>query len=143
MFRSIHRFLIGRPLLNWELSHEKLPKWKALPIFSSDAISSVGYGPEQIALVLAVPGLLAYGYIPIVVLAVLVLLAIVTLSYAQVARANPGGRVSLSSRAPRPSASAGADCASRPGSAFGRTPSASGGTVVPALRPSQRPGETY
>ena len=96
MFRSIHRFLSGRPLLNWELSHEKLPKWKALPIFSSDAISSVGYGPEQIALVLAVPGLLAYGYIPIVVLAVLVLLAIVTLSYAQVARANPGGGGSYS-----------------------------------------------
>ena len=96
MFRSIHRFLIGRPLLNWELSHEKLPKWKALPIFSSDAISSVGYGPEQIALVLAVPGILAYGYLPYVVMSVLVLLFIVTLSYVQVARANPGGGGSYS-----------------------------------------------
>lgn len=79
-----------------ELAHEKLPKWKALSIFSSDAISSVGYGPEQIALVLAVPGLLAYGYFDYVVLAVLILLAVVTISYVQVARANPGGGGSYS-----------------------------------------------
>ena len=96
MLRLIHRLLIGRPLHNMELAHEKLPKWKALSIFSSDAISSVGYGPEQIALVLAVPGLLAYGYFDYVVLAVLVLLAVVTLSYVQVARANPGGGGSYS-----------------------------------------------
>lgn len=79
-----------------ELAHEKLPKWKALSIFSSDAISSVGYGPEQIALVLAVPGLLAYGYFDYVVWAVLILLAVVTLSYVEVARANPGGGGSYS-----------------------------------------------
>jgi len=96
LLRLIHRLLIGRPLHNMELAHEKLPKWKALSIFSSDAISSVGYGPEQIALVLAVPGLLAYGYFDYVVLAVLVLLAVVTLSYVQVARANPGGGGSYS-----------------------------------------------
>ena len=55
------RLLIGRPLLNQEISNEKLPKWKALAIFSSDALSSVAYGPEQILLVLALPGVLAYG----------------------------------------------------------------------------------
>ena len=49
------RLLIGRPLLNQEISNEKLPKWKALAIFSSDALSSVAYGPEQILLVLALP----------------------------------------------------------------------------------------
>ena len=64
MFRIIHRLLIGRPLHNREMIHEKLPKWKALSIFSSDPLSSVGYGPEQIVIVLAVPGLLAYGYFP-------------------------------------------------------------------------------
>jgi amino acid transporter len=96
MLSLMRRLLIGRPLHNMELLHEKLPKWKALSIFSSDAISSVGYGPEQIALVLAVPGLLAYGYFNVVVLAVLVLLAVVTISYVQVARANPGGGGSYS-----------------------------------------------
>jgi len=88
--------LIGRPLHNIELGHEKLPKWKALSIFSSDAISSVGYGPEQVAVALAVPGVLAYGYYSNVILAVLFLLTIVTLSYVQVARANPGGGGSYS-----------------------------------------------
>ncbi|WP_040682870.1 APC family permease [Thermosinus carboxydivorans] len=96
MMREIRRLLIGRPLHNQELSHEKLPKWKALAIFSSDALSSVGYGPEQIMLMLAVPGVLAYGYIGPVAFAILVLLAIVTVSYVQVAKANPGGGGSYS-----------------------------------------------
>ncbi|HML33627.1 MAG TPA: APC family permease [Sporomusa sphaeroides] len=75
---------------------ERLPKWKALAIFSSDALSSVGYGPEQIALVLAISGLVAYGYYPYAFFTVLILLAIVTASYTQVTRANPGGGGSYS-----------------------------------------------
>jgi amino acid transporter len=91
MMRELRRMLIGRPLHNRELAHERLPKWKALSIFSSDALSSVAYGPEQIMLTLALPGILAYGYMAPVAISILVLLAIVTLSYAQVAKANPGG----------------------------------------------------
>lgn len=88
--------LIGRPLHNREALGERLPKWKALAIFSSDALSSVGYGPEQIALVLAISGFVAYGYYPYAFLTVLILLAIVTASYTQVTRANPGGGGSYS-----------------------------------------------
>lgn len=88
--------LIGRPLHNREALGERLPKWKALAIFSSDALSSVGYGPEQIALVLAISGVVAYGYYPYAFLTVLILLAIVTASYTQVTRANPGGGGSYS-----------------------------------------------
>ncbi|MEG6584371.1 APC family permease [Dendrosporobacter sp. 1207_IL3150] len=92
MMRTIRRLLIGKPLHNNELAHEKLPKWKALSIFSSDALSSVAYGPEQIILTLvAVPGLIAYSYMAPISLSILVLLAIVALSYVQVAKANPGG----------------------------------------------------
>ena len=92
MLRTIRRLLIGRPLHNRDLPHEKLPKWKALSIFSSDALSSVAYGPEQVMLTLTlVPAAVAYGYMAPVVLAVTLLLAIVALSYVQVARANPGG----------------------------------------------------
>lgn len=69
-----------------------MPKWKALPIFSSDALSSVGYGPEQIAIVLAsVPTLATYRYFGPIVLAIIALLFIVALSYTQVVRVNPGG----------------------------------------------------
>lgn len=92
MMQTIRRILIGRPLHNNELGHERLPKWKALSIFSSDALSSVAYGPEQIMLtLLAIPGILAYGYMAPVAISILVLLAIVVLSYVQVAKANPEG----------------------------------------------------
>jgi amino acid transporter len=92
MMRELRRWLIGKPLHNRELTHERLPKWKALSIFSSDALSSVAYGPEQIMLMLvAVPGLIAYGYMGPIAISILLLLAIVALSYVQVAKANPEG----------------------------------------------------
>ncbi|HWR40124.1 MAG TPA: APC family permease [Patescibacteria group bacterium] len=91
MLREIRRFLIGRPLDNRELAHERLPKWKALSIFSSDALSSVAYGPEQIMLTLVAAQAVAYGFIAPVAISILILLAIVAISYVQVARANPGG----------------------------------------------------
>ena len=63
LFKTISRHLLGKPLENTKLEGEQMPKWKALPIFSSDALSSVGYGPEQIAIVLAsVPTLATYRY---------------------------------------------------------------------------------
>ena len=49
---SAKRFLIGRPLKSTELGEQKLNKTKALAILSSDALSSVAYGPEQILIVL-------------------------------------------------------------------------------------------
>ena len=52
MFGAIKRFLIGRPLKSYELGEQKLNKTKALAILSSDALSSVAYGPEQILIVL-------------------------------------------------------------------------------------------
>ena len=96
MFRMLRHFLIGKPLHNQELSEEKLPKWKALAIFSSDALSSVAYGPEQILLVLSIPGLVAYGFLGPIALAILALLFIITISYSQVAKVNPGGGGSYS-----------------------------------------------
>lgn len=86
MYNHLRKLFIGRPLHNRELAAEHLQKWKALSIFSSDALSSIGYGPEQIAITLAVPGLLLYGYIGYVAAAVLLLLAIVTISYVQVSQ---------------------------------------------------------
>ena len=91
MLQFMKRLLIGRPLDNREASLERMSNWQALAIFSSDALSSVAYGPEQIMLILAVPGLLAYGYLSNVAIAILCLLAIVTVSYVQITKANPRG----------------------------------------------------
>lgn len=93
---AIKRILFGRPLHNEEIAREKLPKWKAISIFSSDALSSIGYGPEQIVLILAVPWAVVYGYTWLVAAAILVTLGIVSFSYVQVAQANPGGGGSYS-----------------------------------------------
>ncbi|WP_445488692.1 APC family permease [Niallia sp. 03133] len=87
----IKRMLIGRPLKTRELGDQKLNKLKALAILSSDALSSVAYGTEQILLVLAGVGAIAYWYsIPIAV-GVLVLLTALILSYRQIIYAYPQG----------------------------------------------------
>ncbi|RTE09026.1 APC family permease [Paenibacillus whitsoniae] len=87
----IKRMLIGRPLKSAELGEQKINKTKALAILSSDALSSVAYGPEQILLVLVTVGAAAFWYsIPIGV-GVLVLLTALILSYRQIIYAYPHG----------------------------------------------------
>lgn len=96
MFRRIKRLIIGKPLKNEEIFSQKLPKWKALAIFSSDALSSVSYGPEQIAIVLALSGMVTYGYYLYAFLPVIALLVIVAISYSQVASVSQDGGGSYS-----------------------------------------------
>ncbi len=91
MFSNLKRLLIGRPLKSAELGEQKLTKTKALAILSSDALSSVAYGPEQILIVLITVGIAAFWYsIPIGV-GVLVLLIALILSYRQIIYAYPHG----------------------------------------------------
>src|SRR3954468_7907280 len=88
---TIKRFLIGRPLKSTELGEQKLNKTKALAILSSDALSSVAYGPEQILIVLVTLGTVAFWYsIPLAV-GVLILLTALILSYRQIIFAYPHG----------------------------------------------------
>ncbi|MGZ7443234.1 APC family permease [Paenibacillus sp. TH7-28] len=91
MLSYIKRFLIGRPLKSTELGEQKLSKTKALAILSSDALSSVAYGPEQILLVLMVVGAIAYWYSIPIAAGVLVLLVALILSYRQIIFAYPHG----------------------------------------------------
>ena len=91
MISVLKRFLIGRPLKSNELGEQKLNKTKALAILSSDALSSVAYGPEQILIVLVTLGAAAFWYsIPIAV-GVLILLTALILSYRQIIFAYPHG----------------------------------------------------
>lgn len=84
MFSSIKRFLIGRPLKSTELGEQKISKTKALAILSSDALSSVAYGPEQILLVLISVSVAAFWYSIPIAIGVLILLVALILSYRQV-----------------------------------------------------------
>jgi len=85
------RILFGRQLSNEEDAFERLPKKLALPIFSSDAISSSAYATEEILRVLVVGGASAVVFSIPVAIAIVVMLAIVSTSYRQVCRAYPSG----------------------------------------------------
>ncbi len=83
--------LFGRPLSIHEEIEERLPKKKALAIFSSDPISSSAYATEEIlrVLVLAGAGFLFLS-LPIAA-AIALLLFIVSTSYRQIGYAYPSG----------------------------------------------------
>ncbi|GGA12055.1 amino acid permease [Paenibacillus marchantiophytorum] len=91
MWYALKRFLIGQPLKSADLGEQKLNKTKALAILSSDALSSVAYGPEQILIVLITIGAVAFWYTIPIAVGVLVLLLALILSYRQIIFAYPHG----------------------------------------------------
>ncbi|MGH2755163.1 MAG: APC family permease [Actinomycetota bacterium] len=88
---ALKRMMLGRPMSSGELEHTLLPKWIALPVFSSDALSSVAYATQEILLVLGAVSLSATGRVVPISIAVAVLLALVVISYRQTVRAYPQG----------------------------------------------------
>jgi len=85
------RLLLGRPFRSDRLSHTLLPKRIALPVFASDAMSSVAYAPQEIFLVLSIAGVSAYAYTPWIGLAVAAVMLVVVASYRQNVHAYPSG----------------------------------------------------
>ncbi|WP_173076288.1 APC family permease [Phytohabitans rumicis] len=87
----LKRLLVGRPFKSDRLQHTLLPKRIALPVFASDALSSVAYAPDEILLTLSIAGAGAYLYSPWVALAVVVVMLTVVASYRQNVHAYPSG----------------------------------------------------
>ncbi|MHB1681308.1 MAG: APC family permease [Bacilli bacterium] len=88
---TFKRILIGRPRKLRELQDQRLSKLKALPILSSDALSSVAYGYEAALAELAFAGVAGLWIgLPIAALIVILLITLI-LSYLQVIKAYPGG----------------------------------------------------
>ncbi|HYY09421.1 MAG TPA: APC family permease, partial [Kineosporiaceae bacterium] len=85
------RLLVGRPVHSDRLAETLLPKRIALPVFASDALSSVAYAPDEIFLTLAVAGIAAFGASPWIGLAVVFVMLIVVASYRQNVHAYPSG----------------------------------------------------
>ncbi len=88
---AARRLLIGRPFRSDRLSHTLLPKRIALPVFASDALSSVAYAPEEVFLMLSVAGVAAYAMTPWIGLAVAAVMLVVVASYRQNVHAYPSG----------------------------------------------------
>ena len=89
--RVLKRLLIGNPIRSEQAGHSLLAKRLALPIFASDALSSVAYATQEILLVLTVGGTAFLYLAPWVAGAVVVLMAAVVASYRQLVRAYPTG----------------------------------------------------
>ncbi len=89
---NIKNILLGKPLKNSEIAHEKLSRVWGLPIMASDAVSSVAYAIEEILLIL-IPamGILAFHTLPFIVLPILLLLIILVISYSQIIDHYPNG----------------------------------------------------
>lgn len=88
---ALKRFVVGSPKSSEKLEETLLPKGLALPIFSSDALSSVAYASQEILLVLGVAGTAALANVVPISGAVATLLCIVVLSYRQTVKAYPNG----------------------------------------------------
>jgi amino acid transporter len=88
---AARRLVLGRPFRSDRLSHTLLPKRIALPVFASDALSSVAYAPEEIFLMLSVAGLAAYSLTPWIGVAVAAVMLVVVASYRQNVHAYPSG----------------------------------------------------
>ncbi|TCK24767.1 APC family permease [Pseudonocardia endophytica] len=88
---ALKRLVVGRPQRSDRLTSTLLPKRIALPVFASDAMSSVAYAPEEIFLTLSVAGVASYAMSPWIGLAVVVVLLTVVASYRQNVHAYPSG----------------------------------------------------
>ncbi|GHO88678.1 APC family permease [Dictyobacter formicarum] len=87
----LKRALIGVPLATARADQERLTKFKALAVLSSDAISSVAFATEAILINLVAAGSAALAWTLPISLAILALLVVVTLSYRQTIPAYPNG----------------------------------------------------
>ncbi|MCB0916027.1 MAG: APC family permease [Actinobacteria bacterium] len=85
------RLLFGRKLRSDRLGETLLPKRIALPVFASDALSSVSYATQEILIVLSLGGLAFFTMSPWIALAVVFVMIVVIASYRQNVRAYPSG----------------------------------------------------
>lgn len=89
--RTLTSWLIGHPLSTADAPHQTIGKVVGLAVFASDALSSTAYATQEILGVVAAAGTVAYGYLFPISIAIITLLAIVTISYEQTIHAYPGG----------------------------------------------------
>jgi amino acid transporter len=89
--RTIGHFLIGRPLQTADAPHQTIGKAVGLAVFASDALSSTAYATQEILVILAAAGTIAFGYVFPISIVIVGLLAIVVISYEQIIHAYPDG----------------------------------------------------
>ena len=89
--RNWQSWLIGRPLSTADAPHQTIGKRVGLAVFASDALSSTAYATQEILVILAAAGTMAFGYVFPISIAIVILLTIVSISYEQTIHAYPDG----------------------------------------------------
>lgn len=89
--RTWRNWFIGNPLQTADAPHQTIGKAIGLAVFASDALSSTAYASQEIMIILAVAGSGALSYVFPISIAIVTLMAIVTISYEQTIHAYPGG----------------------------------------------------
>jgi amino acid transporter len=89
--RSLRSWLIGHPLSTADAPHQTIGKAIGLAVFASDALSSTAYATQEILVILAAAGTMAFGIVFPISIAIVFLLGIVTISYEQTIHAYPDG----------------------------------------------------
>jgi amino acid transporter len=85
------RILLGRKLRSSQLGETLLPKRIALPVFASDALSSVAYAPDEVFIMLSLAGASTYIWSWKIAIAVALVMLAVIASYRQNVHAYPSG----------------------------------------------------
>jgi len=89
--RTLRSWFIGRPLSTADAPHQTIGKAIGLAVFASDALSSTAYATQEILVILAAAGTIAFGLVFPISIAIVILLGIVTVSYEQTIHAYPDG----------------------------------------------------
>lgn len=97
LLMSLLRKIFGRRLASWEEEEQELGVVTGVPVLGLDALASIGYGPEAALAVLMPLGVPGLAYFPFIIIAVMVTLAALYLSYLQTIAAYPtsGGAYSV------------------------------------------------
>ncbi|MCG6566456.1 APC family permease [Tessaracoccus sp. ZS01] len=88
---ALKRMVVGRRLANAQMGETLLPKRIALPVFASDALSSVAYAPDEILITLSLAGMAGFLFSWEIGLLVAIVVAVVVASYRQTVHAYPSG----------------------------------------------------
>jgi hypothetical protein len=94
--RNHQSFLIGRPLPTADAPHQTIGKAVGLAVFASDALSSTAYATQEILVILAAAGTIAFGYVFPISIVIVGLLAIVVISYEQIIHTYPRAAARIS-----------------------------------------------
>lgn len=89
--RTWRTWLLGNPLSTADAPHQTISKRIGLAVFASDALSSTAYATQEILVILAAAGVGAFVYAFPISIGIIILLAIVTISYEQTIHAYPDG----------------------------------------------------